>query len=406
MATWPTSVPTDANLYLAVNELQTNLSSGITNSQTTITLNSTTSFPTVGLVLIDNEIIKYTGVSGSDLTGCTRAFDSSTAATHSGGAVVSFAICAAHHNVSKDEIIALCTYLSNNLGTGAQPLSNGTRALASNGSGKIIESSVTSTELGYLSGVTSAIQTQLGLKAPLASPTFTGTIGTPLTASKVVQTDGSGNLTTGTETGTGNTVRATSPTLTTPILGTPTSGALTNCTSIPVAQATGALPVANGGTGATATTGSGNNVLSTSPTMVTPVLGAASATSINFGDTSLAKYKEGTWTPSDQSGASLTFTVTTAKYTKIGKVVYIELFLTFPSTASGAANQIGGLPFSVDDEAVAVMRSNAALTNDVIRFIAGTSNFQIMTSNGGTVATNVGLTTAQIIMTGFYFHSD
>jgi hypothetical protein len=34
-----------------------------------------------------------------------------------------------------------------------------------------------------------------------------------------------------------------------------------------------ALPVASGGTGATASTGSGNVVLSTSPTLVTPVLG-------------------------------------------------------------------------------------------------------------------------------------
>lgn len=34
----------------------------------------------------------------------------------------------------------------------------------------------------------------LALKAPLASPSFTGTIGTPLTASRGVVTDGSGNL--------------------------------------------------------------------------------------------------------------------------------------------------------------------------------------------------------------------
>jgi hypothetical protein len=34
-------------------------------------------------------------------------------------------------------------------------------------------------------------------------------------------------------------------------LGTPASGALTNCTSIPVNQATGTLPVANGGSGQT-----------------------------------------------------------------------------------------------------------------------------------------------------------
>jgi hypothetical protein len=32
-------------------------------------------------------------------------------------------------------------------------------------------------ELNYVDGVTSAIQTQLGTKAPLASPDFTGTVG-------------------------------------------------------------------------------------------------------------------------------------------------------------------------------------------------------------------------------------
>ena len=41
---------------------------------------------------------------------------------------------------------------------------------------------VSSTELGYLDGVTSAIQTQLGNKAALASPTFTGTPAAPTAA--------------------------------------------------------------------------------------------------------------------------------------------------------------------------------------------------------------------------------
>lgn len=38
---------------------------------------------------------------------------------------------------------------------------------------------VSDTEIGYLNGVTSAIQTQLNAKAPLASPTFTGTVTVP-----------------------------------------------------------------------------------------------------------------------------------------------------------------------------------------------------------------------------------
>lgn len=50
------------------------------------------------------------------------------------------------------------------------------RAVVSDASGFLIPATTTSTEIGYLNGVTSAIQTQLNLKAPIASPTFTGTV--------------------------------------------------------------------------------------------------------------------------------------------------------------------------------------------------------------------------------------
>jgi hypothetical protein len=88
-------------------------------------------------------------------------------------------------------------------------------------------------------------------------------------------------------TGSGGIVLDTSPTLVTPALGTPSSGTLTNCTGYPTSalsgsidlatQVTGTLPVANGGTGVTTSTGSGSVVLSTSPTLVTPALGTPSS---------------------------------------------------------------------------------------------------------------------------------
>jgi hypothetical protein len=60
------------------------------------------------------------------------------------------------------------------------------------------------------------------------------------------------------------------------------SGANNTLSNINLAsQVTGTLPVANGGTGATTSTGSGSVVLATSPALTTPSLGVATGTSFN-----------------------------------------------------------------------------------------------------------------------------
>lgn len=81
-----------------------------------------------------------------------------------------------------------------------------------------------------------------------------------LTSSRAVFTDGSKGLVSNAITGTGDVVMSTSPTLVTPILGTPTSATLTNATGLPIdGGTTGTLPVGRGGTGATSLTA--NNVI-------------------------------------------------------------------------------------------------------------------------------------------------
>ena len=55
---------------------------------TTITVDSTTGFPTTGKIIIDDEIITYTGKTSTTFTGCTRGANNSIATHHLDNAVV------------------------------------------------------------------------------------------------------------------------------------------------------------------------------------------------------------------------------------------------------------------------------------------------------------------------------
>jgi hypothetical protein len=177
----------------------------------------------------------------------------------------------------------------------------------------------------------------------------------------------------------------------------------------------GILPVANGGTnassasitafnnitgysasGATGTTTT-NLVFSTSPTLTTPTLGAALATSIKFGSGAvLSSYEEGTWTPTDLSGAGLSFTTALGRYTKVGNQVTAWAWIQYPVTASAADNTIGGLPFTIANQTA--IRGGFALGFSQTASVGGgilspnTAYFVLVTSAGVNV-TNATLST-------------
>jgi hypothetical protein len=153
-------------------------------------------------------------------------------------------------------------------------ISGGTGVAVPNGSTTVVYADGTNvvTGLNYAPALT------LGAALPVASG------GTGITAFGTgVATALGQNVT-----GSGGIALATSPTFVTPVLGTPTSGTLTNATGLPISTGVSGLGTnvatflgtpssANLAAAVTDETGSGLLVFATSPTLVTPVLGTPSS---------------------------------------------------------------------------------------------------------------------------------
>jgi hypothetical protein len=116
----------------------------------------------------------------------------------------------------------------------------------------------------------------------------------------------------------------------------------------------------------------------------------------------LDDYEEGTWAPTDNSGAGLTFTSVYASYIKIGRAVTINVELTFPSTAN-TSNVAISLPVASDSSTRGggAIFSNRSPAGTNIYFPGG-ANF-VLYDDAGVQLTNANLTTKYLIFSLTYF---
>ena len=115
---YPANLDDLDSLVRAVDDLALQIVADVaTVGQTTVDVgySNAQGVPISGVILLDTEIIVYTGMTGTVLTGCLRGQYGTTAATHAIGAQALWNVFAIHHQITASAMIALQT----KLGTGA-----------------------------------------------------------------------------------------------------------------------------------------------------------------------------------------------------------------------------------------------------------------------------------------------
>lgn len=180
------------------------------------------------------------------------------------------------------------------------------------------------------------------------------------------------------ETGSGLLVFATNPVLTTPNLGTPSAAVLTNATGLPVITGISGLGAgvatwlatpssSNLAIAVTGETGTGALVFATTPTLVTPILGVATATSINR-------------VTITQPATSAVITILNGKTFTVNKSITLDgtdaQTYTFPTTNATVARTDAAQTFT----GVQTFNGNVTLNNTLLSGNSVTTNSQAGTT--------------------------
>jgi len=155
----------------------------------------------------------------------------------------------------------------------------------------------------------------------------------------------------------------------------------------------------------------GTNEITSFYTGGTERLRIQSGGGISFnGDTAAANalgdYEEGTWTPTDNSGAGLTFyAVYSASYTRIGDTVYVSAYFQYPSTTNTSNTVVGGLPYTAENTSNlyhSLCLGYKSSTNPSAALITPNTNQFDFRSESGAILGNDDMSSVAVILSGVY----
>jgi hypothetical protein len=185
-----------------------------------------------------------------------------------------------------------------------------------------------------------------------------------------------------------------------PALGTPASGTLSNCTGLPIATGVSGLgssvaaflatpSSANLRTALTDETGTGSAVFATSPTLVTPVIGAATGTSLTASGVIASTGTAGVGYATGAGGAVTQITSRTTGVTMDKTTGAITLF-SAAGSATAATFTVTNSTVAATDVIILNQKSGTDLYDLMVTAVAaGSFNITFRTTGGTTTETPV-----------------